>query len=618
MITDASPFAHRVIAHGTAVVEGYSGSARLFDGAEGFLAVSDVREAALGFSQNQSFTVDCRFKTVDPGHQIMLRKGLAPIPGFALDMKNGRVRGLIGNRQDGMPYDTILTIRSERTYNDGQWHRATMVRDRPRRAFFLYVDDEAANAPMEDYFGEPLVNGFDLNIGRWEFDSAHVAYFNGSLDDIGIYRGTRHPPGALRPRIVMQDSMMAFHTILVGETERQSLTVENAGTEDLHVRQIHESMTDFTVLTPSAIPAMGTAQILVDFHPDHAGGVDGILEFRTDDPGRPLVRVHVSGTGAMLGTAPVLRAVTDIPRDQGRQVWVWWYPSTLDAPGIPRPVDAYFLWRRAASPGTAQKAGVNCSIVKEAWEHVETVYAVHPVGSSPYGRVVGTVADSTRRWGMHWSVFRVSAMVAGDPGLFSKPDSGYSVDNTAPASPNMWPVTSAHGEVDVRWDAPQDADLMDYVVERSVDTSDPEATEVVGTANSTSFHDPAPPAPSVYYRVFARDSAGNPSVGAPWVEGIIMSVADDSEIPQVYTLHQNYPNPFNPSTTIRYGLPSRSHVMLTVFNILGQQIATLVEGEREAGYHEVQFDASGLASGVYLYRLTAGTFVEARKFVLVR
>ncbi len=208
---------------------------------------------------------------------------------------------------------------------------------------------------------------------------------------------------------------------------------------------------------------------------------------------------------------------------------------------------------------------------------------------------------------MHWSVFRVSAMVAGDPGLFSKPDSGYSVDNTAPASPNMWPVTSAHGEVDVRWDAPQDADLMDYVVERSVDTSDPEATEVVGTASSTTFHDPAPPAPSVYYRVFARDSAGNPSVGAPWVEGIVMSVADDSEIPQVYTLHQNYPNPFNPSTTIRYGLPSRSHVTLTVFNTLGQQVATIVQGEQEAGFHEVRFDASHLASGVYLYRLTAGS-----------
>jgi photosystem II stability/assembly factor-like uncharacterized protein len=89
-------------------------------------------------------------------------------------------------------------------------------------------------------------------------------------------------------------------------------------------------------------------------------------------------------------------------------------------------------------------------------------------------------------------------------------------------------------------------------------------------------------------------------------------------IPVSYILEQNYPNPFNPSTTIRYGLPRRSHVILTVFNTLGQEVATLVEGEMEAGDHDVNFDASKLASGVYLYRLEAGDFVQARKLVLLR
>jgi hypothetical protein len=89
-------------------------------------------------------------------------------------------------------------------------------------------------------------------------------------------------------------------------------------------------------------------------------------------------------------------------------------------------------------------------------------------------------------------------------------------------------------------------------------------------------------------------------------------------VPTLSTLEQNYPNPFNPSTTIRYGLPVRSHVTLTVFNTLGQQVATLVNGEIEAGFHEAVFDASGLASGVYLYRLQAGDFVQIRRLVLVR
>ena len=91
-----------------------------------------------------------------------------------------------------------------------------------------------------------------------------------------------------------------------------------------------------------------------------------------------------------------------------------------------------------------------------------------------------------------------------------------------------------------------------------------------------------------------------------------------TELPHEFLLQQNYPNPFNPSTTIRYGLPSRSHVTLAVFNTLGQQVATLVQGEQEAGYHDVHFDASGLASGVYLYRLQAGDFVQSLKLTLLR
>jgi hypothetical protein len=98
----------------------------------------------------------------------------------------------------------------------------------------------------------------------------------------------------------------------------------------------------------------------------------------------------------------------------------------------------------------------------------------------------------------------------------------------------------------------------------------------------------------------------------------VVGIAPDERAPNRFVLFQNYPNPFNPSTTIRYVLPDRSRVTLTVFNTLGLKVATLVEGEQEAGYHDVQFDASGLASGVYFYRLTAGNVVEAKSLVVVR
>jgi hypothetical protein len=90
------------------------------------------------------------------------------------------------------------------------------------------------------------------------------------------------------------------------------------------------------------------------------------------------------------------------------------------------------------------------------------------------------------------------------------------------------------------------------------------------------------------------------------------------KVPGRFTLGQNYPNPFNPSTTIRYGLPTRSHVTLTVFNTVGQQVSTLLNETEEPGYHDVRFDASGLASGVYFYRLMAGDYVATKKLVVLR
>jgi len=94
--------------------------------------------------------------------------------------------------------------------------------------------------------------------------------------------------------------------------------------------------------------------------------------------------------------------------------------------------------------------------------------------------------------------------------------------------------------------------------------------------------------------------------------------SDLAVLPTVYVLDQNYPNPFNSSTKMHYGLPNRSKVTLTVFNTLGQQAALLQNGEQDAGYHEVRFDASGFPSGVYFYRIQAGDFVKTRKLLLVR
>ena len=91
-----------------------------------------------------------------------------------------------------------------------------------------------------------------------------------------------------------------------------------------------------------------------------------------------------------------------------------------------------------------------------------------------------------------------------------------------------------------------------------------------------------------------------------------------SNLPIVFSLSQNHPNPFNPITQIKYALPKDSYVTLDVYNILGQRVATLVDGKQKAGYKTARWDASPFSSGIYFYRLQAGDFVQTRKMVLIR
>lgn len=90
------------------------------------------------------------------------------------------------------------------------------------------------------------------------------------------------------------------------------------------------------------------------------------------------------------------------------------------------------------------------------------------------------------------------------------------------------------------------------------------------------------------------------------------------DVPTEFELLQNYPNPFNPTTVIRFGIPVASQVQLNVYNVLGQQVRTLVEQKLNAGFHEVDFDASGLPSGIYLYRIQAEGYLAIKKMMLIK
>ena len=92
----------------------------------------------------------------------------------------------------------------------------------------------------------------------------------------------------------------------------------------------------------------------------------------------------------------------------------------------------------------------------------------------------------------------------------------------------------------------------------------------------------------------------------------------NSLIPDKYEMSQNYPNPFNPTTVIEFAVPQESKVLLEVFNILGERLATLVNEVKTPGYYNVNFDAGLLSSGFYIYRIQAEDFVEVKKMILLK
>lgn len=137
------------------------------------------------------------------------------------------------------------------------------------------------------------------------------------------------------------------------------------------------------------------------------------------------------------------------------------------------------------------------------------------------------------------------------------------------------------------------------------------------TGGSYSFIDPKVSAGrTYYYKIEAVDMTGESDQAGGVLEVLVGT-------PKSFSVHQNYPNPFNPATTVRYQLPSVSHVTLKVYDILGRVVATLVDMEQKAGTHEASFDGTKHSGGTYFYRLTAEqadgtTYRELRKMILVK
>ncbi len=343
--------------------------------------------------------------------------------------------------------------------------------------------------------------------------------------------------------------------------------------------------------------------------------------------------------------APMITSVRDVPGDQGGAVSVAWDASYLDSwPGYE--ITEYSVWRAIDQQAALSSASNGAMLLTSAGDLEERpdtdvirrgmlsgepyywmlVSYDEAFAQENYADVVATLFDSTEVCD-EYHYFQVIAHT-GDRTVFweSFPDSGYSVDNLAPAAPLGLAGEQSYTPegLQLTWDPNGEADLAGYKIYRGTSESFvPGAGNfVASTPDTASFDDEWAWNSGFWYKVAAVDIHGNESIFALF--GPDMVTGDDPmPLPDATFLSQNFPNPFNPITNIGFGLKEQGHVSLRIYDAAGRLVATLVDESRSVGNYSVEWNGRGtdgraVSSGVYFYRLNAGEFEETKKMILLR
>ena len=188
-----------------------------------------------------------------------------------------------------------------------------------------------------------------------------------------------------------------------------------------------------------------------------------------------------------------------------------------------------------------------------------------------------------------------------------------------PVGPDSLRVEYGAGAPNVSWKAPPNNASWICLYANIDEDYFPDLSDrlILLPPTTTSYSDTANLGWGTYYRVSAIDDLWRES--SPISAVVITSVEGETEVVVKKThLLQNYPNPFNPTTTITFNMAKAGHISIVIFNAAGMRVATVVNERKRAGVHSITFNASGLASGIYFYRMMAPDVVETRKMLILR
>ena len=305
---------------------------------------------------------------------------------------------------------------------------------------------------------------------------------------------------------------------------------------------------------------------------------------------------------------PEVLSLRDVPNDQGKQMHLVWKPGQVD-PSLP--FTQFSTWRKV-NPESTQPDTSNL------WDFIASVPWIGT--EDEYSMVVPTLGDSTAH-GIYPSTFRVTAHTE-DIALYhvSEPVTGFSIDNLHPTVPQGLTALESGTSVVLQWTAQIDEDFSYHNIYRNdLSSLDP---AMVFTTTDSFYVDQEGTNGSYEYWITAVDSAGNES-DASDIAAVVLSASAQTAVPTVFALEQNYPNPFNPSTQIRYALPEATGVTITVYDMMGRKVRTLVQDTQSAGYHTALWNATNdrglpVSAGMYIYTLQAGDHHHMKKMILLK
>ena len=493
--------------------------------------------------------------------------------------------------------------------NTGEWIWSKDFGDASNQYCNALVVDNNGNVFIAGYIHEGTINfgGSDLTgIG-----DCYLAKFNSNGAHQWSQRfGLDANPQDGRALAVDAGNNVIFAGHFFGQVDFGGGSLTSSGVHDLFLAKFNNGGDHLWSRKFGNSLNQQTPLVAVDLDDNivYAGQFDGTVDFGGGNLS------SAGGTDAFVARLggdpfePLITSITDIGNDQGRKVKIRFVRSGADALMGQAPIVRYDAFRRDDPAPSKATAPGDRYVMADGWTQVGSVSAYT---DNTYGIDVPTIGDSTIAQGPYFSSFFIRAATSA-PGMFydSPADSGYSLDNLAPGAPTSLVLTAGL----LTWNESSAGDF-DYFSIYGGSTSSFGAATLINYSTSPTLS--VTSSPYAFYFVTATDFSGNE--GNP---SMTNTTTDTERTPKSYVLSiSSYPNPFNPVTTIRYTVPSKGMVEVTIFDLRGAHVATLVNEEKDMGAYTQTWEGRNdagtrVSSGMYLARVKHPSETRSYKLVL--